>query len=228
MYGVLTTPPKKSGALLIFVHGFTGHKNEHIFYNGARFFAKRGMATFRFDLYSGEKGGRTLTDCGISTHAADTDTVVRFFRKKFRKIFVAGHSLDGLTIMRTDTNAVDGIVLWDSSRRSSAQDEKDFKYNICLGAYTMSWGTEFLVSKKMHEEWLNFPKPKAAVANINKPIKIIVAGNGMLIRTGKEHFKYAKEPKEFSVIQGASHNFDENGTAQKLFAETHKFLKKLM
>jgi predicted alpha/beta-fold hydrolase len=36
IYGTLRIPKKKTGTLLVFVHGLTGHRNEHIFYNGAR------------------------------------------------------------------------------------------------------------------------------------------------------------------------------------------------
>ena len=34
IYGTLNTSKKNSNILLIFVHGLTGHRDEHIFYNG--------------------------------------------------------------------------------------------------------------------------------------------------------------------------------------------------
>ena len=48
--------PRHTKGMIIFVHGFTGHQNEHIYYNAARFFPRKGFATFRFDLYPGEIG----------------------------------------------------------------------------------------------------------------------------------------------------------------------------
>src|SRR3989304_3753719 len=111
IYGTLRPAKRKSSTLLIFVHGLAGHQDEHIFYNGARYFSEKGINTFRFDLYTGEKGGRILTKCGISTHAKDLDTVVKHFRKKFKEIFVAGHSLGGLTIQASNTDLVDGVIL---------------------------------------------------------------------------------------------------------------------
>lgn len=228
IYGTLTTPQKRTDVLLIFVHGFTGHQNEHLFYNGARFFAKHDIATFRFDLYTGEKGGRTLTDCGISTHANDLNKVIKFFRKKFQKIFVIGHSLGGLVILLSETNTVDGVVLWDSSCTLKGKERKDFKYSKLLDLYLVRWGAEFLMGKKMYDEWKEVPVPRVAIAKINKPIKVIVAGKGALIKAGQEYFKYAKEPKEFAIVNEAGHNFNEGNTATKLFIETLSFIKKYL
>ncbi|MEK7650595.1 MAG: alpha/beta fold hydrolase [Patescibacteria group bacterium] len=223
VYGTLRLANKKSDSLLIFVHGLTGYRNEHKFYNGARYFAAKNINTFRFDLYSWEKDARKLSDCGLSTHAADLNTVVKFFRKKFKKIFVAGHSFGGITILLSDTSKVDGIILWDSSY---SRDRDDEKYDKHLDAYIIKWGVEFIYSKKMHEEHKNFPAPKVAIKKVSKPIKVIVAGAGMLVKPGKEYFKHANEPKELAIIKGAHHNFDEGETAQELFRETYEFIKK--
>lgn len=226
MYGVLNIASKKSRTLVVFVHGLTGNKNEHIFYNAARFFPKRGFDTFRFDLYSGEKGGRVLRDCTISTHAADLNTVVRYFRPKYQKIFVVGHSLGGMTILLSDTSRMGGIVLWDAA--TLVRSLRDvFIYSECLNAYLIHWGVESVMSKAMYDEWRSVPKPKEAMAHIEKPIKVIVAGKGGLIKAGEQYFKYAREPKEFAVIKGAGHVFDEWGAEETLFASTLSFLKKI-
>lgn len=52
IYGVLDYQTKKD-KLIIFVHGLTGHKNEHQFYNASKYFTTKNFAVFRFDLYSG-------------------------------------------------------------------------------------------------------------------------------------------------------------------------------
>lgn len=226
IYGTLRSSNTKSNVLLIFVHGLTGNQNEHIFFNGARFFEKQKIDTFRFDLYSGEKGGRSLSHCGISTHAQDLNTVVKYFRKKYKTIFVAGHSLGGVTVLASDTHFVDGIILWDSSQRNKLSAQTRKTYDKKREAYISTWGTEFLIGKQMKQEWESFPIPKIAIQNIHKPIKMIVAGKGWLINAGKEYFKYAQEPKAFSLIKGAGHTFDEDGVEQELFEETKRFIKK--
>jgi len=227
IYGVLNTTKKKSKSLIVFVHGLTGHKNEHHFYNSAKFFPKNGFDTFRFDLYSGEKGGRSLMKSAISTHTKDVETVVNHFNKKYKHIFLVGHSLGGPSIMLSKVrNDISGIILWDSSARTKVEWD-DFKYNKTLKTYMVSWGTEYLISKKMVDEWKTLPLPKNLISDIKTPIKIICAGKGALIKSGKEYYKYAKGPKSFSVIKGAGHVFDEYGKEDELFKETLNFIKKL-
>ena len=225
IYGTFRKANKKSSVLLIFVHGLAGHQNGHILYNGARHFSEQGINTFRFDLYSGEKKGKVLTKAGLFTNAKDLNTVVKYFKKKFKKIFVAGHSMGGLTILLSDTDLVDGIILWDCSRTLRGVKQK-LRYNKNLRAYIFSWGFEFLVGKKSWNERSNFPFPNEIMPKIQTPVKIIVAGKGALIKAGKDYFKYANKPKAFAIIKGATHNFNEEGTAEKLFAETHSFIKK--
>lgn len=225
VYGTLTTSQKPSSALVIFVHGLTGLKNEHQFFNGTKFFIDHGFNVFRFDLYSGEKGGRLLRDTSISIHAQDLNTVVKYFRKKFKKIFVIGHSLGGLTIFKTDLSKVEGIVLWDSSTNNWPKFKKFFKFKKSLKGFIMNWGMEYVLGKKMYNELMSVPTPKELAAKVNKPIKIIVAGNGDLKKAGAEYFCFAKHPKEFAVIAGAGHTFDEEGVEEKLFKSTLDFLK---
>ena len=43
IYGNLNKASRKSEKLLIFAHGFTGNMNEHIFFNGAKYFTERGF-----------------------------------------------------------------------------------------------------------------------------------------------------------------------------------------
>jgi len=224
--GTLTKSERHSNALLIFVHGLTGYPNEHQFFNGARYFSRRGFNVFRFYLYSGSEKGRLLTSCTISTHARDLNTVVRYFRKKFKKIFVVGHSLGGPTILLSDTSLVDGIVLWDSAEPRSKWDRKYFKYNKCLDAYIINWGTECIMGKKMYEERMKLPTHKELIQRIHTPIKVIVAEKGILQKAGREYFKYAHKPKEFAIIKNAGHTFDEEGVEEELFKETYNFLRK--
>ena len=228
IYGTLNEPRKKSDKLVIFVHGLTGYRNGHIYYNAVKFFNQRGYSVFRFDLYSDELKGRSLSKCTIKIHATDLNLVVNYFRNKFRKLFLVGHSLGGATILSSDISAVEGIVLWDSSHYKTLKSvvAQDAKYSKCLKAYILSWGLEYIIGKGMYIEWINFPKPKKLMGNIHKPIKIIVAKKGILVEAGKEYFKYANKPRSFVVIKKARHNFDEDGVEMKLFQETFNWLRK--
>ncbi|MEK6950379.1 MAG: hypothetical protein AABX13_01505 [Nanoarchaeota archaeon] len=57
-------------------------------------------------------------------------------------------------------------------------------------------------------------------------VKIIVAGKGIIVKSGKEYFLQANQPKAFSSIAKATHCFDEEGTEEELFKETWGWVKR--
>lgn len=225
IHGTLCSPEEKTEKLVIFVHGFTGNKNEHIFFNGAKFLKQRGIASFRFDLYSDEKGGRSFPDCDTQTHIDDLKTVVNYLKNEYPKIYLIGHSWGGIVVLKSLIN-VSGIILWDSSHENYSFGDDTYKYNESLGAYLLNWGIVFVIGKKMHDETVNIDSATSLISKINSPLKIINAGNGELIDGGKEYFNLAKEPKALKVIEGASHCFDEEGAEEKLFKETADWVDK--
>lgn len=227
--GILTLASKKAvGKLVIFVHGLTGFKNEHIFYNGAAFFAKKGFDVFRFDLYPGGKGSRKLSRSTLKTHALDLNRVVKHFGK-YKKIFIVGHSLGGLTVLFADLKNISGIVLWDPScnLKNELLGLADYcRYNKALKAFIMNWGVEVVIGREMYEEWKHVPHPKDLMRGINVPVEIINAGKGVLKKAGREYFKWAKRPKKLLVINNAGHTFDEEGAEKKLLEGTLDWIRR--
>lgn len=229
IYGTLNIPTRKSNNLIIFVHGLASNQNSHIFYNGARFFSKQGFATFRFDLYSWLPKGRKISNCTISAHVRDLDQVTGHFAGAFDKIYLVGHSLGGVTVLSSDTSRARAIVLWDAScnlGKGLISVGKYYRYNKCLDKYVAKLGIEVIIGKAMYKEWQNFPTPKSIMPRVYAPVKIIVAEKGVLMEGGRAYFKYTDNPKEFTVIKGATHRFDEEGVEYKLFQETLKWFKK--
>ena len=223
IYGILRGSLKNS--LIIFVHGFTGHKNEHQFFNGARFFEKNGLSTFRFDLYNWRDDARKLDECTLSLHGQDLDKVVDYFRNKgVKKISVVGHSFGGPSVLLSKKKDFDDTILWEPS------DDKDVvlkaRYLKELDKYhcrsESSFG--FIISKEMYQENKKL-KPSELIKEINVPIKIIVAGLGTLIEEGRKLLQNANEPKAFAIIPSATHCFDEDGAEEKLFQETLDWIK---
>jgi esterase/lipase len=226
IYGTLCNAEKKSDTLVIFVHGFTGHQNEHIFFNGARFFFENGFDSFRFNLYSGGKNSRNFREVTISKHGEDISTIVKYFCKKYKNIFVVGHSYGGTSLLFVDQVNVSGFVFWDASYITAKDSSEQIKYNKGLDAHILDWGMEIIVGKKFITELKKFPDCGDLISKINVPVKFITANEKGNSKAGKKYFASANTPKELVNIDGASHNFDRFSDEQRLFDETLKFIKK--
>lgn len=227
IYGILRGSLDKP--LLVFIHGFTGDMNQHLFFNGARFFEKKGISAFRFNLYSWREGARKLNDSPLSLLGKDLDTVISYFREKgVKKIFVAGHSFGGVTVLLSQKQDFDAAILWDSSGDKDVHLKA--KYVKAIDKYLLQegWAEDFTIGKEMYEENNKKLAPTKLIAKIKAPIKIIIAGAGEMIEDGNELFYAANEPKDKATIEGATHNFDEDGTEEKLFEETYKWIKRFV
>lgn len=230
IYGFLNTAPKKSNTLLILVHGLTGDLTDHIFFNAARFFPKKGIDTYRFNLYDGRKGGRSLVSSSVRTHADDLNQVLKKFRKEYRHIAVAGHSLGGPSVITADTSLMDSIILWDPTPMPSKKDVSEgmkspVLFNKSLDAYVSEWNFTFLMGKEMMDEYDTL-KPVQRIKKVHVPVKIISAEKLGNIKGSKEYFKEANSPKAYVTVKGATHCFDEFGTEEQLFSETLDWVKK--
>ena len=212
--GPLTKP------LVIFVHGLTGDPNEHQFYNGARYLEKHGFSTFRYYVYD----SRPLVKATLKTHAADFDAVVEYFRKRTkRKIFAVGHSYGGATILLAKEKDLDGAVLWDPSYKAGKGLSSLLKYDKRLSAYRLRWYVEYLIGKRMVDVDLATPWEDLG-KDVTFPLKVVIAGNGVL-RQSRRYAENAQSKSAAEIVPGAGHNFNEDGTAEKLFVATVKWLK---
>ena len=219
IYGVLDQA-QNSNKLIVFVHGLTGHKNEHIFYNAGKFFPAKGFSVFRFDLYSDEPGGRKLHECDISTHSEDLNLVLEHFKEKYEEIFLVGHSLGGPTVLGADLSFVKRIVLWDPSGRLNPKiDGEWYEYNEGLDCYVVKWSVHHLIGKKMIAEWESVDYQKWT-ENCFSPLKVICAGDGVLKNKWEKFVKEFKVETEYKQISSAGHCFDEEGAEEQLFQET--------
>lgn len=227
IFGFLSTGKGKNKNLVVFVHGLASSMQEHKFYNAVPYFVPKGFDVFRFDLYSGNTGGRSILECTLETHAKDLDKVIQKFRKEYKKIFVVGHSYGGPTILLSDTSKIDGIAFWDGAYLVPHEAEKvGIIYDTHMDVYRVNWGAEYIFSKEMIDFENKLLTPEELIRNVHVPIKFIVAGNGVLLGRSKKYLKAAHEPKALAVIKGATHNFDEYGTAAELYKETFNWFNK--
>ena len=227
IYGILRGSLKQP--LVIFVHGFTGHKNEHQFFNGGRFFERKGFSTFRFDLYNWHKDARKLEECTLSIHGQDLDVVIGYLRKKgAKKIFVVGHSFGGATVLLSKKKNFNAAVLWDSTGDKDVKLIARYIRELDKYYYQDDSAYGFTISKEMYEENNKQLKPSELIREIRVPIKIIVAGLGIMVNEGNKLFQNANEPKAIAIIPNATHCFDEDGAEEKLLEETYSWFKKFL
>lgn len=218
--------------LFIVVHGLPGSMDEDFYLDATRWFAKHGYATFRFNLYGTEKDSRQLMTSTLETHASDIDEIVRYFRrKKFKKIFLAGHSYGGPSILLSNDQKFDGAVLWDPSYKVSftkaQHGSSAVKYIKEIKGYVMNWGMNIVIGKSMADEadaldWSRLTK------NFHVPLKIIAAGKGTLVPGAKHYFKTANNPKDLANIKDATHYFnDAEGMREKVFKSSTDWFEKI-
>ncbi len=222
IYGTLNTPNKISKKLVIFVHGFTSHRNEHILFNGSKFFVNKGFDTFRFDSYAGDKGARNMLDYTISLNGEDINTVVDYFFKKYKKIYVVGHSYGGTALLFANQEKVSKFIFWDPSYIEKDQDQ-GFVYKKEIDSYIEDWGVTYIVGKKLVNELKNFPNCGDMISRFNKPVLFIGAGKGAKNHCNK-YFKKTNSSKDLKIIEGADHNFNNFDHEEILFKETINFI----
>ncbi len=214
--------------VIVFVHGLTGYMDEHQFYNGARYFEKRGFSNFRFNLYSDEDDARKLHQCSLETHAADLNRVVDYLkRKKAKNIYVVGHSYGGPTILLSETKNYKAIVLWDPTLHFKKLFENK-EYSKKFKGYFKEWSFKFFIGKKFVKEAEDIVDKYWKITTKNySPIKVILAGKGnaqSLLK--KKFFATLNKPKEMIEIKKAGHTFSEDGMEEKLLGETLRWFRK--
>jgi hypothetical protein len=216
--------------LFMVVHGLPCSMEEAIYQGATKWFGKKGYATFRFNLYDWHKDARQLIDSTLSTHADDIDTIVRYFKKRgTKKVFVAGHSFGGPSVLLSREKQFDAVVLWDPSYElsftKSVYGVPGGRYVKELDGYLMHWGSNPIIGKSMAQEadaldWKHLTK------DLERPLRIITAEKGVLMRSARQYYKTACDPKDLAVIEGATHYFDDvEGMQRKLYALTEQWFR---
>lgn len=229
IYGTFTASISRSKKVIIFVHGLTGHRNEHQFFNAAPYFSKKGFNVFRFDLYGEGKNARNFCDTSLSIHGSDTHRVYDYFKKKgFTKIFLVGHSYGGPSILLSKSPA-SAVVWWDPTFDvSKIYRRKEVWKDPSSGMRFIDWGIPMRVSDSYIRDAKKLTPARALrwVGEWHVPLKIISAGRGVLMGGAKKYLSRVSAAKEHVIIPGAGHNFNEEGTEQKLFRETLSWIRK--
>ncbi|MDA9129105.1 alpha/beta hydrolase [Candidatus Gracilibacteria bacterium] len=211
---------EKSEKLIIFVHGGQCDLGTHILYNGTKYFTKKGYATFRFNLYDYGDRNRKLHECDFTNHADDIDSVVDFFENEYSEIILIGHSFGGLAILYS-SQVVSQSVLWDCSVHVEGAQMRRLED---IGEYYLDKGTSWCyVNKNLFKQYLEESREK--ITQMKIPTSVICAGDSTLPERWDLFRDNIPNLKNYFVVDGANHFFDEEGKEEELFEKTLEFIE---
>ena len=227
LYGLLTAPDKKTDKVIIVVHGMTGWAHEGKSRQCVKYFVKRGWAGMRFSLYGFEDDAQTFDELTIADHARDIEQVIKYARRKgFKQICIAGHSLGWPSILLADLSHITAIVSWDGTIPEYVRDCSWGRFNRSVNGYVVDWGVRHVFGQRMKDEALNFPLAEELVGSNEVPMCLIMAEDCLNHPRAKAYCEHTAGPSKYIVIEGASHNFEEEGKEELLIRETFKWCKR--
>ena len=215
--------------MVVLVHGLCGNMNEAMHYNAARYFEQQGFSSVRFGLYGFGKENRKLHECTLKTHGEDIDTVLKFLKiNNAQKIFAVGHSYGFPSILHAqEKDTITAIVSWDGSILPRDEFQKLVSINEPVKGKLLDEGYMTIMGESMVAEEGRVESERLAL-EFKKPIKLIsipVDGN---LEGAEKLFAALPEPKELTIIKGATHCFTEEGKQEELYKETVAWFKKFL
>ena len=207
---------KPSSKLLVLSHGLTGHINEYIHLMARDHFNRAGYDVVRVSYYSLGDKARNLKDCTLKIHASDLNAVLAHFSGNYDKVFVAGHSYGGLTILFANPK-VTAVSFWDSSFIPSFWGTEG-SYIPELDCYRIGWGCHNLVGKAMVEEAAGICEEDAVTMAqaLNAPAQVILAGDNSENEKRTLLFDSLTRKKDFYDVPHADHCFNKGKTVDDL------------
>lgn len=228
IYVTIGHPSGKPKGMVVFVHGLASTALWPTMLLGSHYFRTKGYAYCRINLYDWRPNARTLMTSDLLQHSKDTDTVVKYLRRRnFSTIFAIGHSFGGLVLLQSNTAAFCAMSLWDCSSFISHPPERWLKKDKATGATYLVGGCELLMPKRYVKGMERFPNELELISEIEAPCQICYAGgkDGVLVESSKRYFKHLNQEKELVAIPHASHSFTEEGISEVLFDKTKRWFQ---
>jgi|CXWL01.1.fsa_nt_gi alpha/beta superfamily hydrolase len=221
---VLHRSSPRCSRLVVFAHGFTGHKIEsgRLFVTAARALAGRGMDALRFDFMGSGDSSGPFTALSPQTEIADLHAVLDWSRRRgYARIGVLGLSLGGAvaicTVAQRRAADVAALCTWSSVpsfafwRREPDPVLLDPQNCHCVGRH-------FFHDRPA----VDVP---AAYTSLHCP-RLQIQGDSDLpgFRAGfAEYFRIAPPPKRHVVIPGADHVFTQTRHRRRVIRLTVAF-----
>lgn len=219
---------QRSDKVLVLVHGLTGHMAEYHIKGAANYFSSYGYDVIRFNLYDGD-GGRCLTDCTLQTHASDLNQVLAEKAQNYQKLFIAGHSYGGPTIMIAQPGQATALSLWDPAFNLPSvigsdhlRVEKQDGYYIWRKAVEVVLGIPMIEERRDRYDTDECLELSKAISEV--PIQVIAADQGY----GGDVYSWhsaGHEKNHRHVIDNADHCFWRGDVFNQVLDKTHQWFE---
>ena len=234
--GLLTTnTDNKNQKLLILLPGITGQPQHYMFLALRDEFIKNGYDIFIANLYGsetvGEKQPRSLLEITMQRHIEDFDDMVGHFSQSYRRVYAAGHSLSGRTVLLANNTKLAKQILIDPAGNydhPAAQEKLGDYYKVLAGTEHkyLDWEDGiFYPAGSIVNELIEMPfqNIKEAINNLHIETLVVIAKESQTSVAYKDHVT-----NKLSIVEipDASHVFWESGVIQNAATEMLKFLNK--
>jgi alpha-beta hydrolase superfamily lysophospholipase len=214
---------EESKRAVILSHGLTGHPLEYIHMSARNHFLDLGYDVYRISYYNELPNARNLIDCTLEIHARDLTSLVETIGKKYQKIFIAGHSYGGLTLLYAQLD-VTALSFWDPAFVPSWH--KDVSMVEGCNFPSLGWdGVYKLVGENLLQEAKSITSQMSAerASRIQSPSQVILAEPELGKNKGKNRvdlFNALTCQKELIEVADADHCFTRGNTVQTLLTAT--------
>lgn len=222
IYGELDYTDDSSDSLLIFIHGFTGSKTQYTYLYSVPFFNSRGIATFRYNCYGREADTRKTSDITFQNQIDDFNNLIDYFRDKYKKLYVVGHSFGSIVSSFSNNEKLDKLVFWDPTMGFPSAKDKGFIINNVLDAYICDVRTVSIFSKDYIDSWQKLTV-KDQLDKVRTSIRIFFAEKSTKYIDWKGDL-VGKYSDIFEIVPNADHDFLVPGTADELYKRTYNWL----
>jgi|GEM_PF-1923891 len=216
IHGVLGRAEARTGRAVIMAHGFTGSPDGFIHRGTRDRFLVAGYDVCRFSFYSWEPGARALRDVTLAVQAADLRAVHALLRPDYDRLYLAGHSYGGTTLLLSGIGDAAAFCLWDSLFVPAAiwsEPAPLAAFEPALGLYVTCDQFRAQVGPAMVEEGraLDRAAMERIAATVTVPTRFVVAGEGGFRDPAWDFSGALAGPHDRIVVPDANHVFT-NGT----------------
>ena len=231
IHGVLRGGINTESKLVVIMHGlFGGPKKSILTYLASRYLHDHGYITLSLYMYDSHEQYRDIVDCSLETHIGDFEQVIHQLHSEFScKLFAAGHSFGGLTILGSRVK-LDGAVLWDPSHGLAwSGDQPLDRWNGESAQFlTSNRGRGDMRPKILQSQLEELGDTSTWARDIAYPTKIITGDQSVIYKYVPRYYDELKVKKDLVVIRGAGHSFNEQDVhMERLLAETVEWFDSL-